>query len=151
MTTDRVLLNEPQRRALAGGLRHVERDLVLVEQLLAAAYEGVMVSVVDDLSDAAHVRLLQRIDLARAVIREAHDTFALEPERLPKSRWIAAQLGLQSVDAEECEARHLAGYGEVTPELARRLDPLARRLSDLLFEMQQIALGLRSGGGLGAR
>jgi hypothetical protein len=99
------------------------------------------VSVLDDISDVAHVRLLQHIERARGLIREAHETFGLEPERIPKSRWIAARLGIQSVNAEECESRYLAGFGEVTPELRRRLDPLARRLSELLLEMQHIALG----------
>jgi hypothetical protein len=132
MTREGILLSESQRRALGVSLRHIERDLVLVEHLLDSTYEGVLTSVVDDVTDAARERLREGIAQARALIREAHDAFVLEREEIPKSRSIAAHLVAQSVVATECESRYLAGYGEVMAELSGRLDPLARRLSELL-------------------
>jgi hypothetical protein len=127
MASEGMVLRESHRRAVAGCLRRIERDLASVEHVLVSAYEGgVMLSVIDDVDDSTREALRHGIEQARGLIREAHAAFALEPEPLRKSRWVDAHFATASVLAEECESRHLLGHGEVAPEAARRFDPLHR-------------------------
>lgn len=142
-----VDLTAPQRRVLTSYLRHIEGELALVERMLASPYEGILIAYVDDVDDATREQLGQGIHKARALIREARERFALEPEQVPTSRWAAAHFGVQSVTAEECESRRLAGYGRIPSVLAAGLDPLARRLSALLLGMQSLAVSTPIAGG----
>jgi len=56
-----------------------------------------------------------------------------------KSRWVVGRLVQLWVVTEECRTPHLRGYGPITPEMAEQVDPAARRLGDLLLDMQRIA------------
>lgn len=110
-----------------------------MEALLGWTYEGPMMAFVEDLADSKREALRERIHEAQELIREIRDAFGLRPDRIPKSAWIAGRLAHLWVYAEECQSRYLRGYGEVTPELAARLDPPVRRLAELMLAMQRLA------------
>lgn len=130
------VLNDAQRRALGAGLRQIETELAAIEQLLHETYQGVMVSFEDDVAASKGARLEHGIAEARQLLRELQATLGLAPERISKRRWIGGHLLLLAVVAEECQSRHLRGYGNVGPELAAWLDPRAGRLAELLLAMQ---------------
>lgn len=133
------MLTEAQERALAVNLRGLEAQLAWMERLLGWTYRGVLVSFADDLDESARTALRSGIEEACAQLRAWIRLFHLQPEVIPKSRWIAGHLTELWVVTEECQTPHLRGYGRVTPELAEQVDPAARRLGDLLLDMQRIA------------
>jgi len=110
-----------------------------MEALLGWTYEGPTVSFVHDLTDTKRQGLRECVSQARDLIREIRDSFELRPDRIPKSAWIAGRLAHLWVYAEECQSRYLRKYGEVAPGVAPRLDPVARRLGELLLAMQRLA------------
>lgn len=129
------LLTEPQRRALAVSLRHIETELTWIEALMASDGAGILVSFANDLGEARRSSLHDRIHAARTLIRELRDALALLSETIPKSRWIAGHAIQLWVVTEESLSGRLRGYGAVVPELSHILDPRLRALGDLLLAM----------------
>ncbi len=137
------MLTEAQQRVVTIGLRQIELELTWIEQLLALAYDGVLVFFVDDLTPVVCQRLREHIQAARERIRAFRDSFGLEPECIAKSRWIGGRVPGLWVMAVECQPRHLRGYGDVTPEAATRLDPLALQLAETLYAMEALLGSIR--------
>jgi hypothetical protein len=129
------MLTDAQARSLTIGLQQIERELAWIEKLLSWTYEGAMVCFVDDLQESSRQRLRDDIGTGRRLIEQLRDTLGLHGERIAKSRWIAGHLVPLWVVAEECQSRYLRGYGPVTRELPPLVDPLARRLGELLIAM----------------
>ena len=133
------MLTAAQERMLAVSLRNVETELAWIETMLGWTYRGVTVAFDDDLREPALAALRSGIEEAREQIRAWTRLVRLETEVIPKSRWIAARLIQLWVVAEESRTPHLRGYGRITPEMVERVDPAARRLSELLLAMERVA------------
>jgi hypothetical protein len=133
-----MMLTEAQERALAVSLRGVEAQLAWMERLLGWTYRGALLSFDDDLDESARAALRSGIEEACEQLRAWTRRFHLQPEVIPKSRWIVGHLVQLWVVTEECQTPHLRGYGQVTPELAEQVDAAARRLGALLLDMQRV-------------
>lgn len=129
------MVTKAQQRSLAAGLRIIELELAWTEVLLAWTYHGVTLSFDDDLSDPVRHGLQTGIGEARKLIQELRDTLELPLERISKSRWVGGHFATLWVAAEECQSRYLRGYGEVGPDIPAVIDPLARRLVEILVRL----------------
>jgi hypothetical protein len=74
---------------------------------------------------------------AAATLAQIVAEFDLQPFPASQLRTVRALTLSSLVEVEDTASRNLRGYGEVTPELSARLDPLLERLHTHLAEIQR--------------
>jgi len=132
-----MTLNPPQKIALEIGLRQLERTLLrLIRQAREPAWDGPLVR-----TRPMPARERGRLEsVGGAMIKEIEVVareFGLQAEEADMDRQIDAELSVAWVYLNELLGRKLVRYGNVDPELSKRLDPHIHRLIRLTHEVER--------------
>jgi hypothetical protein len=137
-----ILLNANQRRHFEVLFARLEDALVRVETLLgpASGHPQVLSIIEDDLADSFREQARPVISTLRAQLVRLASDLELRPQRVSRSRVIAATLHNEAIRLQDSVSSQIRGYGEVDPSVARQLDPIladiARTLSGLSAEVR---------------
>ncbi|MCA1816545.1 MAG: hypothetical protein LC746_09100 [Acidobacteria bacterium] len=130
------VLNENQRRALSTRLGMIERHLCDVERLAAGEpTRGAVFQVTNDLTEEQKSAVLSLTGEARGIISELRDRFGLEARREDVRRLLFGLFSVLWAILEDTHAAKLEGFGGVSPELSRLLDP---KLDELIEVFERI-------------
>ena len=130
-----VTLNPPQKNALEIGLRLLERTLLrLMCQAREPAWDGPLVRT-RPMPASERTRLESVGGAMIAEIEVVAREFGLRAEVADLDREIDGELSVAWVYLNELLARKMIRYGNVDPELSKRLDPHIHRLIRLTREV----------------
>jgi len=131
----RLILPGSHARAVATALSLLERDLFLVEALVAADQVGIVVSTRTGLDARQREHMQRRIREIRAEIAALAATFSLPHHVRDGRRIISGHLSERWADLGDTRPAKLARYGQLDPALAAVLDPPIARLTELVEAM----------------
>lgn len=129
-------LNENQLRTVTVTLRLLEQRLEDIERVAQQDVEGILYYRHAQFTPQQIRRIRQLIALMREEIRRAANQFQLPVEEVNVVRYIIGTLVLSWESLEESRPRKLKAYGDVDPALQDTLDPILRRLIQLLFTLE---------------
>ncbi len=130
-------LSDNHKRSISVSLQLLDKGLCEWEQWIGGRPpSGVMYAQQDNLSPAQKVQLQQRIARVRGVILRLRDDLKLEPARPGSAELIIGHATVLWEMLAELNSTSLQGYGEVSEELMRYLDPIG---SELTEEMNKIS------------
>lgn len=136
---DEVLeaLSENHKRSISVSLHLLDKGLCEWEQWTAGHIPaGLMYHQQDNISVEQKAELQRRTARAREIIRRVRDALSLEPARPGSAELIVGQATVLWEMLTELNSASLRGYGEVSPELTRYLDPIGAELTE---EMNKIS------------
>ena len=132
-----VRLNDSQRRALSITLRLLEERVTTIRDLLDREESGALYGrprprFSGEQTDQVEASLDQIDD----EIRRAARIFGLPTEERDTRGTIVALLAMSWQNLGEIDARGMRAYGETDPGLGGVLDPIIRRLMDLVVGLE---------------
>ena len=124
-----IAMNENQRRAIGIALTGLDEVLCGVEAwALGHEADGVLHKETNDLSTRQKQALEQGVVAIRQIIKTASADLGLRKTRVRASAAIWGRCCALRDTLSELGAKHLKGYGEMSPELRRYMDDLSARL-----------------------
>lgn len=132
-------LNQAQRTAVSTTLLHLERSLDEIEGLLAGSGHGVTYTTKVNLAPATAQQILAKCTDIRAEIAAMAARF-----ELPRQHWygrqvIVAEMTSAWTNLEEVRPERLRRFGVVDPTLTETLTPSLERLTQLVWDVQNLA------------
>ncbi|HEV8369074.1 MAG TPA: hypothetical protein VGQ39_14060 [Pyrinomonadaceae bacterium] len=116
------LLNEHQH--LSTRLRSIDRDLYEAERLLNGDLpKSDLFEINSDITKEESEELLILIHAARQIVCDLHSVLGLTTKRENVRSWLLGHLSIVWTILEDCHAEKLKGFGEISPDLSRALDP----------------------------
>ena len=136
MNTNRLVLQEPQRRSISITLANIERELLqLRHELRRLPPESVLTRHTEPLPQEKAPMVEELISKIQSKIQALGSSLELEPQEEPQLRSILAMLVLANVSIEEIMPRYLRGYGAVDPATAEFLNAELPELRSLVLEL----------------
>ncbi len=141
--SEAAILTQYQAQGVGVTLRILERILFSVEELYMGQEEtrqGVMVSLVNSLSEEQRVRLRELVGQARAGIATLAERFGLQHETTDLAREAHGRLVGMRTALEDTMSGKLRRYGQVDPALSSALDPEIQKLIHVVLAMDEALL-----------
>jgi hypothetical protein len=139
-------LNPRQRASLSIRLRHLERNLDEIDELLGGDREGLLYRAVTRLSDDRRTAIRETVDLLRTEIPTVAAKFDLEVEEKCGEWAIVAMLSSAWVSLDETWSKKLGRFGPADPALEGELDPHIERIIEHVLLVQKLASNNHEGG-----
>jgi len=139
-------LNVNQRRAVSVTLRLLEERLADIERAMEGSEQGILYRRIARFTPKQREQMRLLITAMREEIRGAATQFHLIVEEQSAARYVIGTLSMSWESLEETRPRKLKAYGEVDPALEETLEPILQRLIQLLFDLEDAALGEDSRG-----
>lgn len=140
-----AMLNDYQRRGLSITLRIVEESVRDLEQIYHDdGYPGVMYEIRNDIPREIRDQVSRNIPRVKAEIRKIADTFHLEKPLRWTSNLAYGKLPYCWEILGNARAERLKRYGDISSGLGEELDPHLDSIIQILGEMEQILLAIRS-------
>ena len=136
-------LNQNQERVVASTLRLLEERLAEIERLLTVNEEGILYRRVARFTPEQRTKIQALISELRTAITALAQTFHLTREEQDPARKMMGLLSVSWESLYDIHAHRLIGYGDVDPTLKETLDPAAQKLTRLVLELEDVALGRR--------
>ena len=133
-------LNDSQTRVVAVTLRLFEQQLAEIEEVMSADAQGALYRRVGRFSPSQRERMQALIEELRRGIRTVAEAFRLPCEEQDAARIIMGTLVITWENLEEIRSRRLRAYGAVDPHLRETLDPWIQQFTQLVLEMQEVAV-----------
>jgi hypothetical protein len=132
-----VRLNDSQRRALSITLRLLEERVTTIRDLLNCEESGALYRRPrPQFSGEQTGQVEASLDQIDDEIRRAALIFGLPTEERDTRGTIAALLAMSWQNLGEIDSRGMRAYGETDPGLEGELDPMIRRLMDLVVGLE---------------
>lgn len=134
-----INLNSAQKRYLRASLYSFEKSLREIDQILT---EG----------DVAGILFERRLALTAAQREQARDQIAqalqtlasfahrlgLERSLEDPARIVMAEMSVSWANLEDCRPKRLKSYGELSPEIAREIDPAIDQLVNIAMKLTRL-------------
>jgi len=121
-------------------LRHLEEVLATIERLIDSEDSGVLYRRVKPAFGREQRSQMEALIVAiRGAVGAVADELHLSRDEQRSRQRIIGLLATAWQSLGEVDARHLAGYGAVDPELTRVIDPALERIAGLVLALQRVA------------
>src|SRR5579875_156351 len=132
----RHALTEPQHRALAVGVRRLERTLALLQSLIEPREVPLLYTTcISDIPPEQAADLRATLAEAGAALSRLAALVGVEPEQRSARATFAAEAAEAWAAFEDLHPRKLQRYGTVDPEVAATLAPLIEAIAETLLHL----------------
>ena len=141
MSTDKSLLNAPQRRHYEVQLGMLLETLGELEDLVASpeGWSNALVKYEDDLAPELKDKITRLLESLRAEIIDLAGILAIEPIHRSSARLVRAMVTSEMVRLDDSYAAKLKGYGPVDPRAKDVIDPCLDRIRADLAELLKLS------------
>jgi len=129
MSIEDRTINENHRRAISVSLALLDEVLCSIESWAdGCEARGVLYTQTNDLLPGQRQALRKRVREVRELLAETCERLGLRPTEVRASRDIWSRCSVLRDTLSELDAKHMKGYGPLSPALSRYMDDLSARL-----------------------